>query len=220
MLIFFVSVLNKDLMKPPKLPFSPAACGSLNVNLTQLNCWIKMNSVALYQWNQRQCCTSIKNSSCWPQAVSEMRVSYPSMSGFSPELPIHTCWLYLLSIEFSGSWFSSCNFDVPVAHCCPRSLPITAVEESQEDCADHAGVLRGLWWLWKKQRVQMHVQVQWCSEIHFSLMFFPNMLWKECQHRTKLKLWFVQRKSRVPSKVPGSWVPFLVVEKRLRASLW
>lgn len=57
-------------MKPPKLPFCPAACGSLNVNLTQLNCWIKMNSVALYQWNQRQCCTSIKNSSCWPQAVS------------------------------------------------------------------------------------------------------------------------------------------------------
>lgn len=181
---------------------------------------ILLNSIVELKWIRWPYISGINVSVALALKTDEMRVSYPSMSGFSPELPIHTCWLYLLSIEFSGSWFSSCNFDVPVAHCCPRSLPITAVEESQEDCADHAGVLRGLWWLWKKQRVQMHVQVQWCSEIHFSLMFFPNMLWKECQHRTKLKLWFVQRKSRVPSKVPGSWVLFLVVEKRLRASLW
>lgn len=133
MLIFFGSVLNKDLMKPSKLPFCPAACGSWNVNLTQLNCWIKMNSVALYQWNQRQCCTSIKTSSCWPQAVSlrwEFRIHLwvDSVQNYQFTL----CWLYLLSIELSASWFSSSNFDVPVAHCCPRSLPTTAVEDPRK----------------------------------------------------------------------------------------
>lgn len=91
----------------------------------QLNCWITMNPVALYQWNQSQCCTSIKTSSCWPQSVSlwwEFQVQNHQSS---------LCWLYLPTIEFCPSWFPCSNFDdvYVVAHCCPRSFPATAVED-------------------------------------------------------------------------------------------